>query len=80
MKRTLRRLLLGGSLWLAGVCGIVTSMAVAQDAAPAGNATPKSGVVTTTTSGSNQIIEYGMVILMFGAALFAVCRSSRRNV
>lgn len=78
MKRTLQGLLLGVSLWLADVYGIAT--VVAQDAAPAGNATPKSSVVTTTTSGSNQIIEYGMVILMFGAALFAICRSSRRNV
>ena len=52
---------------------LAPSIVSAQDAAP------KSGVVTTT-SGSNYILEYGMVILIFGAALFAVCRSSRRNV
>ena len=70
MKRSLQTLMLGGWLLLVGVGA---STASAQDAAP------KSGVVTTTTSGSGRIVEYGMVIVMFGAALFAVCRSSRRN-
>jgi hypothetical protein len=53
---------------------------LAQNAAPAGNTAPapSSGVVTTTVS--RPIVEYAMVIVMFGAALFAVCRSSRRNV
>ena len=69
MKPSLHKLLLGGWLLLSGVGMPLT---FAQDAAP------KSGVVTTV-SGSNQIVEYGMVIVMFGAALFAVCRSSRRN-
>ena len=73
MKRTLRQLMLGGWLLVAGVCWLAPTIVSAQDA------TPKSGVVTTS-SGSNYILEYGMVILMFGAALFAVCRSSRRNV
>ena len=70
MRQILGRLMLGGWLLLAGV-GAPT--AFAQDAAP------KSGVVTTTTSGSGQIVEYFMVIVMFGGALFAICRSSRRN-
>ena len=65
MKRTFRQLMLCG--WLA------PAIASAQDAAP------KSGVVTSSST-SNYFLEYFMVILMFGAALFAVCRSSRRNV
>lgn len=73
MKRTLRRWMLGVGLLLAGVGWFAPAIVSAQDAAP------KSGVVTTT-SGSNRVLEYGMVIVMFGAALFAVCRSSRRNV
>jgi hypothetical protein len=72
MKRTLRHLMLGGWLLLLATGWLVPPSASAQDAAP------KSVVVTTSTS--NYILEYGMVILMFGAALFAVCRSSRRNV
>ncbi len=72
MNRSLQKLLLGGCLLLAGVGMHMSSTAFAQDAAP------KSGVVTT--SGSNRIFEYAIVILIFGAALFAVCRSSRRNM
>ena len=72
MKRTFRRLMLGGWLLLAGAGAVLSPTAFAQDAAP------KSGVVTT--SGSNRIFEYGIVIAVFGGALFAVCRSSRRNV
>jgi hypothetical protein len=71
MKRTLRSLMLGGWLLLAGVGVLTPPTAFAQEAAP------KSGVVTT--SGSSRILEYGIVILVFGGALFAVCRSSRRN-
>ena len=72
MRRILQSLLLGGWLLLAGAGVLVSPTAFAQDAAP------KSGVVTS--SSSNRIFEYAIVILMFGAALFAVCRSSRRNV
>lgn len=79
MKRTLRQLMLGGWLLLAGVGWLAPSNVSAQNAAPAQDAAPKSGVVTTS-SGSNYILEYGMVIVMFGAALFAICRSSRRNM
>ncbi|TXT22220.1 MAG: hypothetical protein FD138_3625 [Planctomycetota bacterium] len=72
MKRSLQSLMLGGWLLSAGVGATTSPLAFAQDAAP------KSGVVTT--SGSNRILEYGIVILVFGGALFAVCRSSRRNM
>lgn len=74
MKQALRQRMRDGWLLLAGGWWLAPAILLAQDAAP------KSGVVTTTTSGSNYILEYGMVIVMFGAALFAVCRSSRRNV
>ena len=73
MKRTLRQLMLGVWLLLVGSCWFAPPLVSAQEAAP------KSGVVTTS-SGSNYILEYGLVIVMFGAALFAVCRASRRNV
>ena len=79
MKRTLRQLMLGGWLLLAGIAWLVPSSVSAQNAAPTQDAAPKSGVVTTSST-SNYILEYGIVIVMFGAALFAVCRSSRRNV
>ena len=74
MKRTFRQLMLGGCLLLASVGGFAVPRASAQDPPP------KSGVVTTTTSTSNYVLEYGIVIVMFGAALFAVCRTSRRNM
>ena len=70
MKRTLQKMMLGGWLLLAGA-GV--PIAFAQDAAK------KSGVVTSSST-SNYFLEYFMVLVMFGAALFAVCRSSRRNV
>ena len=66
--------MLGGWLLLAGSGWLAPPLVSAQDA------TPKSGVVTSTSSGSNYILEYCLVIVMFGAALFAVCRTSRRNV
>jgi hypothetical protein len=79
MTKTLGRLLLGAALLLAGVGGATPVTVFAQNAAPAGGTAPapSSGVVTTTVS--RPIVEYAMVIVMFGAALFAVCRSSRRN-
>ncbi len=73
MKRTLRQLMLGGWLLLAGVGWLAPSIVLAQDAAP------KSGVVTSSST-SNYFLEYFMVIVMFGGALFAICRSSRRNM
>jgi len=39
------------------------------------NATPVSNV----TSGRSFTVEIGIVVVMFGAALFAVCRSSNRT-
>lgn len=74
MKRILRQLMLSGWLLLAGVGWLAPAIVSAQDSAP------KSGVVTTSSSGSNYYLEYLIVLVMFGAALFAVCRPSRRNV
>ena len=73
MKRIFRSLMLSGWLLLAGVGWLAPPIVSAQEAAP------KSGVVTSSST-SNYFLEYFMVILMFGAALFAVCRSSRRNM
>lgn len=79
MRRILQQLLLGICLVLAGADAMTSSRVLAQNPAPTSEATPKSGVVTTTST-SNYFMEYAMVVVMFGAALFAVCRSSRRNV
>ena len=71
MRFSFRQLLWTGSVLLALGLG---SSVFAQNPPPA----PASGGVTTVNQ-SNNILEYGLVIVMFGAALFAVCRSSRRN-
>lgn len=73
MKRTLRQLKLGGWILLTGVWWLAPSIVSAQEASQ------KSAVVTSSST-SNYFLEYFMVLVMFGAALFAVCRSSRRNV
>ena len=77
MRFSFRQLLWTGSVLLALGLG---SSVFAQNPppAPAGGTTPAPGGVTTVNQ-SNNILEYGLVIVMFGAALFAVCRSSRRN-
>ena len=77
MRFSFRQLLWTGSVLL--VLGIGSSVFAQNPApAPAGGTTPAPGGVTTVNQ-SNNILEYGLVIVMFGAALFAVCRSSRRN-
>ena len=81
MRDSLRQLLWTGSVLLAlGLGSSLLPSAFAQNPAPApaGGAAPVPGGVTTVNQ-SNNILEYGLVIVMFGAALFAVCRSSRRN-
>ena len=77
MRFSFRQLLWTGSVLLA--LGVGSSVFAQNPApAPAGGTTPAAGGVTTVNQ-SNNILEYGLVIVMFGAALFAVCRSSRRN-
>ncbi len=81
MRYSFRRLLWTGSVLLAlGIGSSLSPSAFGQNPAPApaGGTTPAAGGVTTVNQ-SNNILEYGLVIVMFGAALFAVCRSSRRN-
>lgn len=48
---------------------IASSLVLAQNAAP----------VSNVTSGRSFTVEIGIVVVMFGAALFAVCRSSNRT-
>jgi hypothetical protein len=45
---------------------------------PDGTAAPTGGS-TVVVSGRTLYVEVALVLIMFGAALFAVCRSSRRN-
>jgi hypothetical protein len=53
---------------------ILSSPLLAQVAAPAPNALPTQTVITRSLT-----LEIIIVVVMIGAALFAVCRSSRRN-
>jgi hypothetical protein len=81
MRDLLRPLLWTGSVLFALALGSSLSSSVfGQNPAPAptSGTAPATGGVTTVNQ-SNNILEYGLVIVMFGAALFAVCRSSRRN-
>ena len=52
----------------------LSSPLLAQVAAPAPNSLPTQTVITRSLT-----LEYIIVVVMIGAALFAVCRSSRRN-
>ena len=79
-----RRLLLATWLWFAtllaaGVLPNGNGISLAQAPAPAGRAAPATGGGVTTVSKQTYWLEYGLVIVMFGAALYSVCRISRRN-
>ena len=81
MRRWLREVMMIGSLLFAMGLGLLLApCAFGQNkgAAPAPTNAPAQGGVTMVNESKN-IFEYGMVIVMFGGALFAVCRSSRRN-
>jgi len=78
MKRSFRFVLWTGLALGLGTCLSPSVFGQNQNPAPAGGTAPGSGVVTTVNQG-NKVLEYGIVVVMFGAALFAVCRSSRRN-
>lgn len=69
VARTVRRGLQTIACWFCAV-----GIAAAQDAAPAGQ--EGSAVVV---SGRPLYMEIGLLLLLFGAVLFAVCRSSSRN-
>lgn len=56
----------------------VSAETFGQDQAPSGGAAPVRSGVTTVQTSSN-ILEYGIVLALFGGALYAVCRSSHRN-
>ncbi|OAI57571.1 hypothetical protein AYO47_07920 [Planctomyces sp. SCGC AG-212-M04] len=51
----------------------ISSPLLAQAPAPAPPAAPAPAVTRSLT------LEYIIVVVMIGAALFAICRSSRRN-
>lgn len=81
MRHSFRQWLwIGFALLALGIGSDVSSnvFGQTQNPAPAGGKAAAPGGVTTVNE-SNFILEWGMVILMFGGALFAVCRSSRRN-
>lgn len=68
-----------GGLAVSTLLGLVLLAAVAsplpaQTAAPAPTPTPTQTVLTRSLT-----MEYVIVVVMIGAAVFAVCRSSRRN-
>jgi hypothetical protein len=53
---------------------LLASLAAAQQAAPA-----PGGTTVTAAPARNLVVDAAIVIVMVGIALFAVCRSSRRN-
>ncbi len=85
-----RRLLIGVCLalstvlWFSGrahaqefsVGRLPTSMSLLAQA-PAADAAPKSGVVTV--SRQYNFLDYALVVVVIGVAVYSVCRSSRRN-
>ncbi len=79
-----RGLLFTNSLWVALVFSSAwlpcfDSPVLAQAKAPAGGTAPAPGGGVTSVSTQTYWLEYGLVIVMFGAALYSVCRTSRRN-
>lgn len=50
-----------------------------QPAVPPGSAPTAPAAPSTTPIGRDMTLEYVIVLAMFGLALFAVCRSTRRN-
>ena len=46
---------------------------------PPQSGAPPTGESTVIVSGRTLYVEGALVLVLFGAALFAVCRSSRRN-
>ena len=53
-----------------------TSVSVLAQA-PAADAAPKSGVVTVNRQ--YNFLDYSLVVIVIGVAVYSVCRSSRRN-
>ena len=79
-----RRLLLATWLWFAALLatGLLpngSGVSLAQAPAPAGGAAPAPSGGVTSVNKQTYWLEYGLVIVMFGAALYSVCRTSRRN-
>lgn len=64
-----QRLCCGAAAWL-----ITAATALGQDAAA-----PAGGASSVVVSGRPLYVEGALVLVLFGAALFAVCRSSNRN-
>lgn len=60
---------------LAGFAGDVFADTALLAQAP----TPTPAPITNVVSGRSFTVEIGIVVVMFGGALFAVCRSSNRT-
>ena len=72
-----RRLLFTVWLCLVLFFGMGSLSSVAGVAFAQTPAAPSGGVKTQSTS--NYFVDAAIVLVLFGGALFAVCRSSRRN-
>jgi hypothetical protein len=55
---------------------LLTSVSLLAQA-PASDAAPKSGVVTVNRQYT--FLDYSLVVIVIGVAVYSVCRSSRRN-
>jgi hypothetical protein len=64
-------------------CVVVASLAAASSlraqTAPAAPAAPPDSGSTVVQDASGNYLEWGIVAIGVGVAVFAVCRSSRRN-
>ena len=66
--RMVRRLASG--LNAAGICMLLSSSLAAQES---------TTTTTVVTSGRSYLVEWAIVAILCGLAVFAVCRSSRRS-
>lgn len=58
---------------------VIAALASFSQPLPAQAPAPPAGAETVAPNTSNLLAEWGIVIVGAGVALFAVCRSSRRN-
>jgi hypothetical protein len=80
MQRVTHSIQITAALLLLAVVLVGSSAEVFADGMMLAQAPPPvSAPVTNVTSGRSYTVEIGIVVVMFGAALFAICRSSNRT-
>lgn len=80
MQRVTHSIQITAAVLLLAVVLVGSSAEVFADGAMLAQAPPAvPEPVTNVTSGRSYTVEIGIVVVMFGAALFAICRSSNRT-